>query len=306
MNDTRQAASSQAVIDTELKDLQLVRKGKVRDVYDMGDSLLMIATDRISAFDVVMPNPIPGKGKVLNLISLFWFDIMKPITDNHLISSEVEDFPVSCQPYADMLKDRSVLVKKAEPLPVECIVRGYVSGSGWNSYRESQHICGIKLPAGLVESDRLPEPIFTPSTKAEQGEHDINIDFEEAKNLVGQETAEKIRDLSLMIYQKGSSLAAEKGIIIADTKFEFGICDGNIILIDEVLTPDSSRFWPKDSYKPGGAQKSFDKQYLRDYLLSLDWDKKAPGPQLPDDIIVNTKKKYLEALTLLTSKEYEI
>jgi len=306
MNDKRQAASTQAVIDTDLKDLQLVRKGKVRDVYDMGDSLLMIATDRISAFDVVMPNPIPGKGKVLNLISLFWFDIMKSVTDNHIISSKVEDFPASCQPYADMLKDRSVLVKKAEPLPVECIVRGYVSGSGWMSYKESQHICGINLPAGLVESDRLPEPIFTPSTKAEQGEHDINIDFEEAKSLVGKETAEKIRDLSLMIYQKGSSLAAERGIIIADTKFEFGICDGNIILIDEVLTPDSSRFWPKDSYKPGGAQKSFDKQYLRDYLLSLNWNKKAPGPQLPDDIIVNTKKKYLEALTLLTSKEYEI
>ena len=306
MDDKRPTESSQAIIDTDLTDLQLLRKGKVRDVYDMGDSLLMIASDRISAFDVVMPNPIPGKGKVLNLISLFWFDIMKSVTDNHIISSNVEDFPASCQPYTDLLKDRSVLVKKAEPLPVECIVRGYVSGSGWNSYKESQSICGISLPAGLVESDRLPEPIFTPSTKAELGEHDINIDFEEAVNLVGKETAEKIRDLSLMIYQKGASLAAEKGIIIADTKFEFGISDGNIILIDEVLTPDSSRFWPKDAYQPGGAQKSFDKQYLRDYLLSLDWNKKAPGPQLPDEIIINTKKKYLEALTLLTSKEYEI
>jgi len=298
--------TNQAIVDTDFQGLHLIKKGKVRDVYDMDDSLLMIATDRISAFDVVMPNPIPGKGKVLNLISLFWFDVMKSVTDNHIISSNVEEFPAACQPYADILRDRSVLVKKAEPLPVECIVRGYVSGSGWNSYKESQSICGISLPSGLKESDQLSEPIFTPSTKAELGEHDINIDFDKAKNLIGKDTAERVRDLSLMIYQKGASLAAERGIIIADTKFEFGICDGNIILIDEVLTPDSSRFWPKDSYKPGGAQKSFDKQYLRDYLLSLDWNKKAPGPSLPDEVIVNTKKKYTEALKLLTAQDYEI
>ena len=298
--------TNQAIVDTDFQGLHLIKKGKVRDVYDMDDSLLMIATDRISAFDVVMPNPIPGKGKVLNLISLFWFDVMKSVTDNHIISSNVEEFPAACQPYADILRDRSVLVKKAEPLPVECIVRGYVSGSGWNSYKESQSICGISLPSGLKESDQLSEPIFTPSTKAELGEHDINIDFDKAKNLIGKDTAERVRDLSLMIYQKGASLAAERGIIIADTKFEFGICDGNIILIDEVLTPDSSRFWPKDSYKPGGAQKSFDKQYLRDYLLSLDWNKTAPGPSLPDEVIVNTKKKYTEALKLLTAQDYEI
>jgi phosphoribosylaminoimidazole-succinocarboxamide synthase len=306
MNGKDQIKANRAIVETDFKDLTLIKKGKVRDVYDMGENLLMIATDRISAFDVVMPNPIPGKGKVLNLISLFWFDVMKSVTDNHIVSSRVEDFPDECQPYADILRDRSVLVKKAEPLPVECIVRGYVSGSGWNSYKESRSICGISLPDGLKESDRLPEPIFTPSTKAELGDHDINIDFDEAKKMIGAETAEKVRDLSLMIYQRGADIASDKGIIIADTKFEFGISDGNIILIDEVLTPDSSRFWPKDSYKPGGAQKSFDKQYLRDYLLSLDWDKKAPGPQLPDEIIVNTKKKYLEALTLLTSKNYEI
>jgi len=298
--------TNQAIVDTDFQGLNLIKKGKVRDVYDMDDSLLMIATDRISAFDVVMPNPIPGKGKVLNLISLFWFDVMKSVTDNHIISSNVEEFPAACQPYADILRDRSVLVKKAEPLPVECIVRGYVSGSGWNSYKESQSICGISLPSGLKESDQLPEPIFTPSTKAELGEHDVNIDFDKAINLIGKDTAERVRDLSLMIYQKGASLAAERGIIIADTKFEFGIYDGNIILIDEVLTPDSSRFWPKDSYKPGGAQKSFDKQYLRDYLLSLDWNKKAPGPSLPDEVIVNTKKKYTEALKLLTAQDYEI
>lgn len=298
--------TNQAIVDTDFQGLNLIKKGKVRDVYDMDESLLMIATDRISAFDVVMPNPIPGKGKVLNLISLFWFDVMKSVTDNHIISSNVEEFPAACQPYADILRDRSVLVKKAEPLPVECIVRGYVSGSGWNSYKESQSICGISLPGGLKESDQLPEPIFTPSTKAELGEHDVNIDFDKAKNLIGKDTAERVRDLSLMIYQKGASLAAERGIIIADTKFEFGICDDNIILIDEVLTPDSSRFWPKDSYKPGGAQKSFDKQYLRDYLLSLDWNKKAPGPSLPNEVIVNTKKKYTEALKLLTAQDYEI
>jgi len=306
MNNQEPLKTNQAIVDTEFNGLNLVAKGKVRDIYDMGESLLMVATDRISAFDVVMPNPIPGKGKVLNLISLFWFDVMRSVTDNHIISSDVDEFPTSCQPYADILRDRSVLVKKAEPLPVECIVRGYVSGSGWNSYKESQSICGISLPSGLEESDKLPEPIFTPSTKAELGEHDINIDFDVAKKLIGTSTAEKVRDLSLMIYQKGAALASERGIIIADTKFEFGIADGKIILIDEVLTPDSSRFWPKDSYKPGGAQKSFDKQYLRDYLLSLDWNKTAPGPSLPDEVIVNTKRKYTEALKLLTAKEYEI
>jgi phosphoribosylaminoimidazole-succinocarboxamide synthase len=293
-----------AILETEFSDLKLVNRGKVRDIYDLGDALLMVATDRISAFDVVMAEPVPDKGIILNQISLFWFDVMKGIVPNHVISGNVDEFPEACRPYADQLAGRSMLVKKTEPLSIECVVRGYISGSGWKSYKETQAVCGIPLAAGLKESERLPEPIFTPSTKEELGKHDINIDFEAACNRVGKEIAEQVRDLSISIYNKGAVLAREKGIIIADTKFEFGIVDGRIILIDEVLTPDSSRFWPQDAYQPGGAQKSFDKQYLRDYLLSIEWDKNPPPPPLPEDVITNTRRKYLEALHLITGQRY--
>ncbi|MCP4117777.1 MAG: phosphoribosylaminoimidazolesuccinocarboxamide synthase [Desulfobacteraceae bacterium] len=291
------------VRETDFSDLTLVRKGKVRDIYDTGDAYLMVTTDRLSAFDVVLPDGIPGKGKVLTQISAFWFKQMEPLIGNHLISTDVADFPESCQKYADILEGRSMLVKKAEPLQVECIVRGYISGSGWKSYQESGTLCGIELPEGLTESDRLPEPIFTPSTKAEVGDHDINIDFEEAKKILGVERAERLRDLSIQIYLKGAEKALEKGIIIADTKFEFGIVDDEIILIDEVLTPDSSRFWPKDTYTPGGAQKSYDKQFVRDWLISSGWDKKAPGPKLPEDVIQGTAAKYREVLELITGQD---
>lgn len=287
------------VVDTNFPDLKLFKKGKVRDVYDLGASLLMVATDRISAFDVVMPNPIPDKGKILNQISLFWFEKMKSLVENHIITSNVDDYPDVCRPYADVLQGRSMLVKKTEPLPIECVVRGYISGSGWKSYLESGSVCGIKLSDGLIESARLAEPIFTPATKEELGNHDINIDFDEAVERIGKSHAEKVRSLSLSIYNKGNALAAEKGIIIADTKFEFGLVGDDIILIDEILTPDSSRFWPKETYAPGGPQKSFDKQYLRDYLLSLDWDRTPPGPDLPEEVIKNTRRKYLDALKIL-------
>ena len=295
----------QAVYETDFPNLNLLKKGKVRDIYDLGEHLLMVATDRISAFDVVMPNPIPDKGKILTQISLFWFDVMASLVENHVVSSNVDEYPESCRPYAEALKDRSMLVRKAEPLAIECIVRGYISGSGWSSYQQDRTVCGIQLPGGLKESERLPEPIFTPSTKADVG-HDINIDFEEASKLIGAELAEKAKSLSLAVYQKGAELAAQKGIIIADTKFEFGKVGDDIILIDEALTPDSSRFWPKSSYEPGRPQKSFDKQYLRDYLNTLDWDKTPPAPSLPDDVIENTRNKYLEALTILTDTSHGI
>ncbi len=292
----------QSVIETDFTELNLVARGKVRDIYDLGDALLMVATDRLSAFDVVLPDPIPGKGKVLNQISLYWSDIMKPIIANHVISGDVADYPAVCQPYADVLRERSMLVTKAEPLSIECIVRGYISGSGWNAYQQSGSVCGVQLPTGLTESERLPEPIFTPSTKAEVGSHDINIDFKTAAAEIGDLLADKVKDVSLSIYKKGAALALEKGIIIADTKFEFGLRDGELILIDEVLTPDSSRFWPQDRYLPGGAQKSYDKQYVRDYLLSVKWDKKPPAPSLPQDVIDNTQAKYSEALNRLTGE----
>lgn len=297
---------SQAVIETDFPDLNLVKRGKVRDIYDLGDSLLMVATDRISAFDVVMPDPIPDKGKILTQISLYWFEVMAPLISNHVITSNVDEYPPECKQYADVLRSRSMLVKKAEPLSIECVVRGYISGSGWKSYKENGTVCGIQLESGLKESDRLPAPIFTPSTKAEIGEHDVNIDFEEASELVGKQLAEKVRTLSLDIYQKGAAIADEKGIIIADTKFEFGMVGNDLILIDEVLTPDSSRFWPKDTYAPGGSQKSFDKQYVRDYLLSLDWDKTPPGPKLPAEVVQNTQSKYLEALQSIAGSDYAI
>ena len=295
---------NKTISETDFAELKLLQRGKVRDVYDLGEHLLMVATDRISAFDVVMPNPVPDKGIILTQISLFWFDIMQPLIQNHVVARDVKQYPEICQSYADALQGRSMLVKKAQPLPIECIVRGYISGSGWKEYTDSGSICGITLPEGLKESQQLPEPIFTPSTKAEQGEHDINIDFNEAANLIGEAKAQKIRDLSVAIYKKGADLADQKGIIIADTKFEFGSVGDDIILIDEILTPDSSRFWPKESYSAGGPQKSYDKQYLRDYLNTLDWNKKAPGPALPDDVIANTRQKYLDALIQLSGSSH--
>ncbi len=293
----------QPVIKTNFPELNLIKCGKVRDLYDLGEELLIVATDRISAFDVIMPDPVPDKGKILTQISLFWFKVMEPLINNHVITSNVDDYPSVCKPYAQILRGRSMLVKKSKPLPVECVVRGYISGSGWKSYQESGAICGIKLAEGLKESDKLPEPIFTPSTKEETGLHDVNIDFEEAKKRIGEAAANKVKELSIAIYKKGFELAEKKGIIIADTKFEFGFFGNDIILIDEVLTPDSSRFWPKDTYMPGGSQKSFDKQYLRDYLISINWDRKPPPPLLPEYVINNTRKKYIEALTQLTGSD---
>ena len=295
---------TRVVRETDFPALKLIQRGKVRDLYDLGEAYLMVATDRMSAFDVVLPDPIPGKGIVLTQISLFWFGIMAALVDNHIITADVSLYPESCKPYAPDLEGRSILVKKAQPLPVECVVRGYITGSGWKSYREDGSVCGIRLPAGLVESDRLPEPIFTPSTKEALGKHDINIDFTEMARRIGASLAEQVKELSLAIYNKGAQIASEKGILIADTKFEFGLVDDKVILIDEVLTPDSSRFWPEATYAPGGSQKSFDKQYLRDYLLSLDWDKKPPGPKLPQVVIDNTRAKYIEALTLLAGNNH--
>jgi len=283
-----------------LEGLKLFRRGKVRDVYDLGDRLLMVTSDRMSAFDVVMDDPIPDKGKILTQISLFWFERLKGIVENHVISSDPEQYPEPCRKYSELLRGRSMLVRKTEPLQVECIVRGYISGSGWKEYLSHGSVCGIALPGGLKESAKLPEPIFTPSTKAEAGLHDENISFEKAAEIVGSETAEKIKELSLAIYSYGRDLAADKGIIVADTKFEFGVVDGKLILIDEVLTPDSSRFWPMDSYSPGGPQKSFDKQALRDYLTGIGWNKQPPLPRLPENVINETREKYLEALVRLT------
>jgi len=291
-----------AIQETNFKDLKLLQRGKVRDIYDLGDSLLMVATDRISAYDVIMPDPIPDKGKVLTQISLFWYKRFNSIVENHLITSDVNKYPDQCKQYADILKDRSMLVHKAKPFPIECVVRGYISGSGWSSYQESKEVCGIKLPDGLIESDKLGNAIFTPATKEEVGNHDINIDFNEMVNRVGKTYADKLKELSLSLYNAGVSYANEKGIIIADTKFEFGLLNDKIILIDEVLTPDSSRFWPKNNYRPGGPQLSFDKQYLRDYLISINFNKKPPAPSLPEEVINNTRNKYIEALNIITEK----
>ncbi len=290
---------SQAVVQTDFKDLPLRGRGKVRDIYDLGDTLLIVATDRISAFDVVMPDPIPDKGMVLTQISRFWFENTRDIVPNHLISTEVEDFPEVCQPYQEILTGRTMWVRKAEPLPVECVVRGYLSGSGWKEYETRGEVCGIRLPEGLVESAKLEEPIFTPATKAEAGTHDENISFEQVIELIGRERAEQIKTISISIYRRASDIAEKKGIIVADTKFEFGISEEKTLLIDEVLTPDSSRFWPRNEHRPGGPQKSFDKQFLRDYLLSLGWDKSPPAPQLPREIIEKTRERYLEALRRL-------
>jgi len=287
---------------TELKSLTLKGRGKVRDIYDLGDRLLIVATDRISAFDVVMPNPIPDKGKILTQLSHFWFGLTKDIVANHVLSTIVGDYPEECQPYQEILKSRSMLVVKAEVLPVECVVRGYLSGSGWEEYRKTGEICGIKLPKGLQESTKLEEPIFTPATKAEMGLHDENITFKKFEQTVGENLARKVRSISLAIYKKARDFAESRGILIADTKMEFGLKAENLILIDELLTPDSSRFWPKDEYQPGGPQKSFDKQFLRDYLLSIHWDKNPPAPQLPEEIVKKTREKYLEAYQRLVGK----
>ena len=287
------------VFETRIPDLTLFKRGKVRDIYDLDKNLLLVATDRISAYDVIMGQPVPEKGKMLTRISLFWFDVMKSIIPNHVVESDVSRFPEACAKHSELLEGRSMLVKKVKALPVECIVRGYISGSGWKSYKKDGTVCGIKLPGGLKESDRLPEPLFTPSTKGELDEHDINISFDEVINLIGKERAEQVRDVSLAIYKKGVEIAESKGIIIADTKFEFGLDGDELILIDEVLTPDSSRFWPMDAYAPGGSQPSFDKQYLRDYLESVDWDKEPPPPELPREVIENTRLKYKEAMDIL-------
>jgi len=291
----------ETLFETNFNDLKLYKRGKVRDIYDLQDSYLIVATDRLSAFDVVLPDPIPEKGKVLTQISLFWFKLMENIIPNHIITSDVYKFPSECHKYSNILKDRSILVKKAKPFPIECVVRGYISGSGWNSYKELGSICGIPLPKGLIESEKLPSTLFTPSTKEEEGLHDINISFDDAVNIVGKDVAEKLKYYSISIYEACRNIADKIGIIIADTKFEFGLYNGEIILIDELVTPDSSRFWLKDSYSPGGAQKSYDKQFVRDYLLTLDWDKKYPGPKLPIEIIEKTSLKYLDALNLFTN-----
>lgn len=287
---------SKLVLQTDFPGLNLVARGKVRDIYDLGETLLLVTTDRISAFDVIMNEPIPDKGFVLTQISAFWFRQMEDIVPNHIISIDVADYPAECKPYADVLKGRSMLVKKAKPLPVECIVRGYISGSGWKDYKATGTISGIKLPAGLKESDRLPETIFTPSTKADLGAHDETITFEKMVEICGSDLAEKARDYTLKIYARARDLADKKGIIIADTKFEFGVYEGELIIIDECMTPDSSRFWLKESYQPGGQQPSFDKQFLRDYLETLDWGKCAPAPVLPQEILDKTADKYREAL----------
>lgn len=295
-------ADTRVLLHSDFEDLTLLKRGKVRDVYEVEDMLLIVASDRMSAFDVVMDDPIPDKGKILTQISIFWFDYLKDTVENHIVSTDPANYPPPCGRYLRELEGRSMLVKKAEALPVECIVRGYLSGSGWKEYQAQGGVCGISLPGGLMESDKLPEPLFTPSTKAEEGTHDENISYERAAAVLGDQTAGRVRDLSLKIYEAGRAYAAEKGIIIADTKFEFGMVNGDLILIDEVLTPDSSRFWPVDTYAPGGPQMSFDKQFLRDYLESLGWTKTPPPPKLPPEIIEKTRLKYLEALERLTGR----
>ncbi len=292
-------AADAVIVKTEMPDIGVPRRGKVRDIYDLKDYLLLIATDRISAFDVVLPNGIPGKGKILTQISVFWFGKMKDIIVNHVVATDVDAFPIELRKYREILEGRSMLVRKARPLPVECIVRGYLAGSGWNEYRTKGTVCGIALPQGLTESARLEQPIFTPSTKAEEG-HDINISFEETERIVGREMAARLRDVSLKIYGRAREIAEKKGIIIADTKFEFGLYGNELMLIDEILTPDSSRFWSARDYRPGASQDSFDKQIVRDYLLTLDWDKRAPGPLLPDRIVAKTIDRYREIKEILT------
>jgi len=288
------------ILKTAMPGIQFLRRGKVRDIYDLGENLLMIASDRISAFDVVLPGGIPGKGKLLTKISVFWFRQMGEIIKNHLIATDVGDYPAECHPFREQLEGRSMLVKKAAQLPVECIVRGYLSGSGWKEYQRYGSICDIKLPEGLKESARLDSPIFTPSTKAEQG-HDVNISFVDTVKIVGEEMAEKLRDVSLKIYSRAREMAEKKGIIIADTKFEFGIYNDELILIDEILTPDSSRFWSVATYEAGKTQDSYDKQIIRDYLLTLDWDQTYPGPELPEHVVEKALERYREICDIIVS-----
>jgi len=295
----REEHHASPLIETRLDGIPLWRRGKVRDVYDLGDRLLVVTTDRLSAFDVVLPTPIPDKGRVLNQLSLFWFELLKDVVPNHVLASDVGQYPAELRPYRDQLVGRSMIVRKTEPLPVECVVRGFLVGSGWKDYKASGSVCGIELPAGLRESDRLEPAIFTPSTKAEVG-HDENISFAAVEKAVGALRAAELRDTSLTLYARARAYAEERGILLADTKFEFGIHEGRLVWIDEALTPDSSRFWPQDGYSPGRSQPSFDKQFVRDYLESLKWDKRPPAPALPPDIVEKTRARYLEALTRLT------
>jgi phosphoribosylaminoimidazole-succinocarboxamide synthase len=287
--------------ETNFSDLGTVKRGKVRDIYDLGDTLLIVATDRLSAFDVVLPTGIEDKGKVLTKLSVFWFQQMEEIVPNHLVEVNVDRFPEPLKKYSDLLRDRSMIVKKARAVPVECVVRGYLAGSGWKDYKETGVVCGIKLAPGLLESSKLEKPVFTPTTKAEEG-HDLNISFQQVKAMVGDALAETLRDLTVRIYEKGCTVAEEKGIIIADTKFEFGIYGDQVILIDEVLTPDSSRFWAKATYRAGEPQDSYDKQIARDYLNTLDWDKQYPGPELPPEVAARTRARYIEILEIMTGK----
>ncbi len=294
----------QAITGQELPGIPKVNQGKVREIFGLDDHLLIVTTDRISAFDVILPNGIPRKGQVLTQLSAFWFSKLSSIVPNHIISVNPAEFPASLEPFTESLAGRSMLVRKCEPLSIECVVRGYLAGSGWKEYREDGSICGIELPAGLQESDELPEVIFTPSTKATSG-HDENISFEQAVEIVGSDIAERVREISIEIYSQARRYALERGIIICDTKFEFGLQGSDLLWIDEALTPDSSRFWPADQYQPGQAQPSFDKQFVRDYLETLDWDKKPPGPTLPEDVVEATSRRYLEAYTLLTGEQLE-
>jgi phosphoribosylaminoimidazole-succinocarboxamide synthase len=297
--------TSNAVYETHLPGVSLVGRGKVRDIYDLGDSLLIVATDRLSAFDYVLPNPIPDKGKVLNQISAFWFERTKGIVPNHVIATDVAAFPPALRPYADQLRGRSTLARKLRMCPVECVARGYLAGSGFKEYKDRRTVCGIPLPAGLLEASKLPEPIFTPSTKATTG-HDENIPFSEVENLVGAETAAALRDKTLELYKAGMAYAETRGILLADTKFEFGFDgDGVLHVADELLTPDSSRFWPKDRYQPGGSPPSLDKQFVRDYLESIAWNKKPPVPTLPDDVVAGARERYLALFRLLTGRDIE-
>lgn len=295
--------SVQVISSTNFQDIKLFKRGKVRDVYDLDEKLLIVSTDRISCFDVILPTPIPHKAEVLTEISAFWFKFTKNIISNHFITDNVDVFPQNLQKYRQILSGRSMLVKKTQALPVECIVRGYLSGSGWKEYQKTGSVCGIRLPNGLKESDKLPEVIFTPSTK-EKTRHDVNVTQEYIGGEIGKDVAQKLKDASIALYKKAAEYAETKGIIIADTKFEFGKFGNEIILIDEIITPDSSRFWPKDRYKPGKSQPSFDKQFVRDYLETLDWDKTPPAPQLPQDIVTKTTQKYLQVVAILTNKEF--
>ncbi len=287
--------------ETNLKELGVPKRGKVRDVYDLGDKLLIIASDRLSAFDVVLPTRIPDKGKVLTKLSVYWFKKVEDIVKNHILEVNVDNYPDALRKYADVLRDRSMLVKKAKVIPVECVVRGYLSGSGWSDYKKTGSVCGIELPRGLVESSKLERPIFTPTTKAEEG-HDMSISFEELMGIAGESLSTKLRDLSIRIYEKGCEIAERKGIIIADTKFEFGMVDDEIIIVDEIMTPDSSRFWSKKLYRAGGAQDSYDKQIVRDYLNTLDWDKTYPGPELPEAVAGKARALYIEILEIITGQ----